>query len=263
MKRYAILTGRLAGLEKGIYTHLCFICLALGCNESDNDRAPPIAILSLDRSITLPKHDSHITNQPREMGILDRTVTIITKPLDGKRSATDSIALDRSVALLADKPPAGVIKPDVLYAIDSKLVVKPDVKLTVKPDLKVVGDTAPTCTKAGQPCDDGVPCTFNDKYTWWCACIGTYASCNSMPPLACGDPTCDGLGGCYYKRKYVVVCDSGPPPYTVCDKYWACLIVETCWINGAINPKNKCQVCNLTKSDSAWSVNVADPSCVP
>jgi hypothetical protein len=99
----------------------------------------------------------------------------------------------------------------------------------------------------GKTCDDGKACTRDDR----CAaggsgdgdCAGTAYSCDDG--LACTKDVCDGLGGC---------------PNTLLAGY--CLIGGACYGSGQPNPQQPCQVCDPTKSGTAWTGKADGTRCI-
>ncbi|MCA9519591.1 MAG: hypothetical protein KC609_01400 [Myxococcales bacterium] len=82
------------------------------------------------------------------------------------------------------------------------------------------GTTNPS--SACQVCDATKPTSWSSK------------SCDDG--ISCTDDLCDAASGCKHPVK------SG-----------SCLIGGVCYANGALNPQNKCQVCNASASATSWS----------
>jgi len=80
--------------------------------------------------------------------------------------------------------------------------------------------------------DDGNPCTPDDLCDL-SACGGVPYVCDDA--RACTLDSCDGSGQC---------------SHTVIGGY--CLIAGDCWVDGAIDPSNRCHICD-SASPSAWS----------
>ena len=107
----------------------------------------------------------------------------------------------------------------------------------------------------GQTCDDGAFCTVADT----CAggsCVGTTRSCDDE--IACtGVETCDedadlcgaGTGSCSAGQ----ICDASSGECALACA--GCLISDTCYGDGQVNPLNPCQVCTLAAAQSDWSAN--------
>lgn len=84
------------------------------------------------------------------------------------------------------------------------------------------------------PCDDGTACTTGDQCIG-SLCVGSQIDCNDH--LTCTTDTCISPGG---------VCSNVLNP-------GSCYISSTCYLDGAVNPSNPCQVCNSSLSTSTWS----------
>jgi hypothetical protein len=73
----------------------------------------------------------------------------------------------------------------------------------------------------GAACDDGNPCTFNDRCTAALTCAGTRYSCDDQNP--CTADACDGAGGCTH-RFIGPDCDDGNPcTADACDGKGGCI----------------------------------------
>jgi len=97
--------------------------------------------------------------------------------------------------------------------------------------------SAGTCTylpTSGTSCNDNDPCTKTDVCGSSGTCAGVAYTCNDN--LTCTTDTCNGSGGCTYPLK------SG-----------YCKIKNTCYADGATNPSNACQHCDVSKSTSQWT----------
>ena len=86
-------------------------------------------------------------------------------------------------------------------------------------------------------CDDGKPCTYSD-YCSGGACTGVSYTCNDG--LACTTAACNGKGSC-----------------TATIQDGSCVVAGKCYTALSPNPANACQLCDPTKSATAWS-SVAD-----
>lgn len=94
----------------------------------------------------------------------------------------------------------------------------------------------------GTSCNDGKFCTVSDVCNATGTCAGSNRVCDDG--LSCTADTCnDTLGAC----------TSAPSG--------GCLILGTCYAEGADNPLNGCQTCNPTASTILWSNKVTGASC--
>ncbi len=127
-------------------------------------------------------------------------------------------------------------------------------------------------TNEGGACDDGNLCTTGDSCSSG-TCVGSMAvdcsdsnpcttdlcdpatgcsnppvqqgvGCDEMDALACTSGVCDGAGSCS------VVVTTG------------CAINGTCYMDGATNPNNPCQVCDASQSRTMWSAKMAGTVCI-
>jgi hypothetical protein len=88
----------------------------------------------------------------------------------------------------------------------------------------------------GGACDDGNSCTKND-YCQGGICKGLYYGQSCADALGCTEDLCDGKGGCLGNKL---------------KSNW-CLIKGACYVGGAKNPQNPCQVCDVKQSLSSWT----------
>lgn len=192
-------------------------------------------------------------------------------PLDGTAPAAEQaplppadafVKLDKRPWLWDTKPPSPDAQPpvpdamvtiDVLPEVDAATaldaVQSPADQLQPEADqqLPTVDQHLPadlSCPAAGQACNDGNPCTFGDvvvKPT--CQCVGTSYGCPASMHL-CMVNKCDGLGGCYLKKKPLA-------------QYMGCWIDGACWPTepweAAQNPRNTCQYCDPGVSEYQWT----------
>ena len=121
--------------------------------------------------------------------------------------------------------------------------------------------TAPSCSGASDSCTSGVcKCGSNP------GCSGTSDTCSSgtckcgsgpacVSPKVCKAGTCISCTkntDCDDKLSCTTdTCSSGTCTNKVVTGY--CLIGNTCYKNGTVNPGNKCEKCDSAKSTSAWS----------
>ena len=94
------------------------------------------------------------------------------------------------------------------------------------------------------PCDDGIACTSSDHCTGGddSACVGEPYACDDEKE--CTVDSCTGDGGCAYVPK------SG-----------YCHIGGACFQSGAINPANKCLLCDTFSSQTDWSPTLEGTEC--
>ena len=83
-------------------------------------------------------------------------------------------------------------------------------------------------------CDDGDPCTRNDKCDDNGVCGGELYSCQD--DKECTDASCTGAGECEYNIK---------PGF--------CLVSGVCHADGDLHPKNGCRECITSVSKTEWS----------
>jgi hypothetical protein len=93
----------------------------------------------------------------------------------------------------------------------------------------------------GTACDDGDLCTHNDQ-VFGGVCVGNAYSCDDG--RTCTTDSCDGNGSC---SNTVVV--------------GSCLIDGACYSHGATNPINACQMCDVTTSQTFWSLRPSGSAC--
>lgn len=91
----------------------------------------------------------------------------------------------------------------------------------------------------GTPCDDGDPCTRDDKY-YGEVCRGEPYSCLNVDE-PCVTLACDGAGGCVVTKVQAGFC----------------YVEEKCWNDGEADPNDRCHVCDASSSQTTWST----PSC--
>ena len=99
------------------------------------------------------------------------------------------------------------------------------------------GETVePACVKAGDPCEDGNPCTYGETCDADLYCVGGQAYTCSDDGRPCTDDRCDGKGNCEH------VLQAGK-----------CLINGVCHDEGAVSPDDVCKVCKPSKGIATWS----------
>jgi hypothetical protein len=112
--------------------------------------------------------------------------------------------------------------------------------------------------------DDGNPCTIDacsgGSVLHTPAAAGTACTDDGNP---CTVDACTGAGTCAHTTApYGTSCGAG----LVCNGSSCvarCYIGGTFYANGAVNPSNPCQVCNLASSTSAWTSQNEGMSCNP
>ncbi len=93
----------------------------------------------------------------------------------------------------------------------------------------------------GDPCDDGVACTFQDQCISG-ICSGTEYTCND--DIACTEDTCKGDGTCLF------VAIAG-----------YCFIDEECVLENTVKPGNACAACLPAVSKQFWSAYREGEGC--
>lgn len=96
-------------------------------------------------------------------------------------------------------------------------------------------DTGWSPTREGQICDDSAACTHTDVCVAG-ACSGTPYVCEDH--VSCTDNICDGVGGCEY-------------PVSAS----RCLIDGRCYLEGELEPANKCRKCRSNLSKTLWTAD--------
>jgi hypothetical protein len=94
----------------------------------------------------------------------------------------------------------------------------------------------------GSPCDDGDPCTKDDRIRDG-GCAGVAYECKGGSPY-CLVKACDGQGGC------IDSVQSG-----------LCLVDGACYAAAAKDPDNNCRGCTPTASQTAWTPIVGSAGC--
>lgn len=148
------------------------------------------------------------------------------------------------------------------------------------------GKGGAVCAGTEYTCDDGIECTLDacggsgpkdcssslpagacviDDVCWAAGTVNPTNECQYCDPdvsagfwtnlgadaecaddgLLCTRDFCDGGGSCVHK---------------VDDSVDACLIGNTCWEVGAVNPKNSCQVCQ-SQGDTSWAAMAVGTAC--
>jgi hypothetical protein len=92
------------------------------------------------------------------------------------------------------------------------------------------------------PCNDDDLCTHTDACSGG-ACGGAAYTCTAGDST-CQTSTCDGEGAC------VVLTSSG-----------FCVNNGVCYADGAANPNNSCEICDLSFSNSFWSAGTNGDAC--
>lgn len=106
--------------------------------------------------------------------------------------------------------------------------------------------------KTGAACNDGNPCTKEDKCGADKTCVGTAYTCTAGNQCQTNPGTCDGLGGCTYAPKNGTACDDGNP----------CTVGDTCLAGACAggagvrdcNDNNVCteDLCDKAKPGGCW-----------
>ena len=84
-----------------------------------------------------------------------------------------------------------------------------------------------------KPCDDGVSCTYGDTCSGF-SCVGTWYSCSDGK--SCTADICTGDSDCLYLLVPT-----------------ACLIGDTCYEQGDVNPGNPCETCDAADTPNGWT----------
>jgi hypothetical protein len=94
----------------------------------------------------------------------------------------------------------------------------------------------------GRPCDDGNPCTVDDRCLNDGSCVGAHKDCDDG--LECTDDFCGPFG-----------CGHAPKP-------GFCLIDRACYADGERNPANPCQRCDATPQvNRIWTLAPPGTAC--
>ncbi len=130
---------------------------------------------------------------------------------------------------LPDTPVLDLVRPDADAGGGIDLYVPPDVDVLTQPEL--------LACKPGFGCDDGDPCTMDDRcIDRGAVCAGTPYSCDDA--LACTRDVCLGDGTCEHTLR------NG-----------RCLIDGVCHAEGQSNPENPCEACVTPQQSDAWSAD--------
>ena len=163
---------------------------------------------------------------------------------DDGLECTDDVC--QGMGLCANQPKAGFCAlPVQIGAATDGGVGTTEVRCFKKDD-KDPSDTCQLCDPDKDPtkwspanggyCDDDNPCTKDD----YCAegqCKGTYYGDQCADEYGCTDDLCDGKGGCLGNEL----------------KTDWCLISGVCHKDGTMDPSGGCNVCDVSKSQSAWT----------
>jgi hypothetical protein len=159
------------------------------------------------------------------------TDTHVDTPADADAVTPDTAEPDTAEPDLAEPDTA---EPDVAEpeCVGADLCVRPDANDTAEPQPDL---PPPVCPVDGVACDDGDPCTFDDRCLHG-ACGGTGYACDDGRP--CTDDACDGAGSCTFARK----------------DGW-CLINGQCVQNGKGLPGNWCTKCLEDVDPWGWTMD--------
>lgn len=123
------------------------------------------------------------------------------------------------------------VQADVPVPVD--VPVEPDVQPDIPAPVDIPVDSGPEICIPGRSCDDGDPCTYDDRCDQEGDCAGEPYSCSDG--RACTEDACDGFGDCIY---------------TVVEG--KCLIDGNCLDDGDLAPHNTCLSCDATEQPTSW-----------
>lgn len=123
-------------------------------------------------------------------------------------------------------------------------------------------------TTVDSACDDNIACT-NDSCSVDLGCQNTAVGSACDDNIACTTDSCSTVDGCQNLAVNSACDDNNPCTADTCGKDGCsntlltdyCHIGSSCAADGAVNPDNPCEVCNLAEAPTAWSAGNEGQSC--